>query len=133
MASLSYYTKIPQDEYLIREDEKGVEIFLLLSGRASAEIKVTGKDEPETLAEFRQGDFFGEMILLGSYRRTASVKALDNLEVLIWPKDDLNRLFEQNTHIGYIVMRNFATSLSNRLLSADMEIHELLIERLTLV
>ncbi len=59
------------------------------------------------------------MVMLGQYYRSASVIAEEDLEVLVWSKDDLDAVFEQNHHIGYVVMRNLANSLADRLKVAD--------------
>jgi CRP-like cAMP-binding protein len=115
--------------YLAREDDRGDEVFLILSGRACVEIRVTGRGEGEVLGHFESGDFVGETVLLGLYRRAASVRALDDVEVAAWNGEDLDALFEENHHLGYVVMRNLADCLCHRLQSADLEIERLLIER----
>ena len=125
LAQLEFRTehrKIAEGEYLVRQGEQGTEVFLILAGTACVEAAVPGRDEPEVLAELSEGEFVGEMVLLGRCHRIASVRAEEELEVLVWKKSDLDAVLEQNHHIGYVVMRNLATMLCERLGAADISL-----------
>src|ERR687887_959570 len=68
VASLADEIDLPADKVLIREGEGGREFFVLLDGEA--EVTRKGKK----LAARRSGDFFGEIALVSSLPRTATVK-----------------------------------------------------------
>lgn len=122
LKQLEFRTKcrsVEDGEFLCREGETGDEVYMILSGRARVEAKVPDSSEAEVLAALDEGEFVGEMVMLGQYYRSASVIAEEDLEVLVWSKDDLDAVFEQNHHIGYVVMRNLANSLADRLKVAD--------------
>ena len=53
-------------------------MFVLLNGRARVVLEPSGQE----VAVIETGGFFGEMSMLTGERRTASVRALDDVEVL---------------------------------------------------
>lgn len=64
-------------ETLIREGAYGHEVFLLIDGEA--EVRVDGR----RVATLRPGDVAGELALLGTARRTATVVATTDLMVMV--------------------------------------------------
>jgi CRP-like cAMP-binding protein len=67
-------------ENVIREGEEGDSMFILLRGEASVSVSKNGTSiEVATLSE---GDCFGEMSLLTGERRTATVRANADCEVM---------------------------------------------------
>lgn len=118
LATLSGHaeTRIYQPgECVIEEGDTGEQIFLIVRGSARVQVRVPAKTEPEVLGERREGEFIGEMVLLGLFRRSATVIAAQRLEVLVWQAKNLEALFESHSRLGYVIMRNFATTLSDRL------------------
>ncbi len=78
--------KFPPESFLAREGEPGETMFLINSGKVSV-IKDTPVGE-KILATLKEGDFFGEMALMGAQpRRAASVKTVTETTVL-----ELNRM-----------------------------------------
>jgi CRP-like cAMP-binding protein len=65
-------------EAIVRQDEEGDSMFVLMKGRARVLLEPSGQE----VAVIPAGGFFGEMSLLTGDRRSASVKAIDDLEVL---------------------------------------------------
>lgn len=57
-------------EYVVKENDSGNEMFFVLNGELTL-----SKEGKEYFKIFRDGDFFGEMILFSNESRTASVKA----------------------------------------------------------
>jgi CRP-like cAMP-binding protein len=62
---------------LTREGDIGQEFFVILDGTA----EVLRGDTP--IAELGPGEFFGEMALIDEERRTATVKAISKMKVLV--------------------------------------------------
>ncbi len=114
--------RLEDGEVLVRQGEAGEEVYMILSGRARVETGSGEEQGPEVLGELDEGEFVGEMVLLGQYHRSASVVAVEDLEVLVWSKRDLEAVFAQNNCIGYVVMRNLATSLAERLKAMDEQL-----------
>ncbi len=105
-------------EAIIKEHSLSSSLFILEDGQVSIQIEVT-RDEStamEEIAVLEAGDVFGEMAFLEEWRRSACVKAKEEITVLKLDGDRLNGLFERNTHIGYIMMRNLGLILAKRLM-----------------
>jgi CRP-like cAMP-binding protein len=63
-------------EEIVRKDEEGVALYVILSG--SATITAGGKTH-----RLGSGEFFGEMALLEGTRRTATVTAAEPVEAMV--------------------------------------------------
>lgn len=111
--------RVAAGDLLAKQGDRGDEVYLILQGSVQVEAAVPGHAQPEVLAQLSEGDFVGEMVLLGQYYRSASVRALDDALVLAWKKNDLDEVFDEHHHIGYVVMRNLATMLCERLGATD--------------
>jgi CRP/FNR family transcriptional regulator len=78
--------RFPPESFLAREGEPGDTMFLINTGKVAV-VKKTPAGE-KILATLNDGDFFGEMALMGVQdRRAATVKTLTEVTVL-----ELNRL-----------------------------------------
>ncbi len=65
---------------LIREGDAGDEMYVVLDGQLDVSMREGNVDE--VVAQRGRGDVVGEMALLGSGRRTASVRAVSDTRVL---------------------------------------------------
>jgi len=125
LAQLKFRSKsqhLDEGNYLVKEGDKGEEVYLILQGSVEVEVRIPGQHKAEVLAQLDEGEFVGEMVLLGQYYRSASVRATDRVEILVWKRKDLDDVFEANQNIGYIVMRNLATMLCERLRATDISL-----------
>ena len=68
-------------EDIIRETAAGDSMFVITSGRAAIIIG-GGATVPSQVAEFAAGDCFGEMSLLTGEPRSATIRAINDCEVL---------------------------------------------------
>ena len=75
-------------ELVIREGDMGDAAYMIASGNCRAFRTVDGQEE--TLAEMGPGDVFGEMALLLYEPRAASVRAVDEVTLLVLDKQTLN-------------------------------------------
>ncbi len=66
---------------LMREGESGSESFLIVKGKLQVDKQHAGKLIP--ISTLRKGDIVGEMSLITSERRSATVTALEDTEVLV--------------------------------------------------
>lgn len=64
-----------EDEYIIREGERGDSFFIIMGGSVKVLQLVEGKDEPQEIRELNSGDYFGEKALFSEDLRTASIVA----------------------------------------------------------
>jgi len=81
---------LPPDDYIIREEQIGHEMYFIQRGEVQAFSEKTGK----VYRTMSAGTFFGEIALLYSSRRTASVKTLTYCELFVLLKEDFDSVLE---------------------------------------
>ena len=106
-------------EVIIEESSPSTDLFILLDGRVRVEIEkvhfYNDQREKVELVVLRSGDVFGEIAFLEGTRRSAYVSAIDKIRAMKIDGKKLYELFDRNNHLGYVLMRNLAIILSNRL------------------
>ena len=83
-----------RDEKLIQQGENGDSMFVLVEGQATVVVERNGGPTPVAL--LRSGDCFGEMSLLTGERRSATVLAQTDCEVVEIGKAVLARSLKEN-------------------------------------
>ncbi|MBN1580721.1 MAG: cyclic nucleotide-binding domain-containing protein [Anaerolineae bacterium] len=110
-------------DIIVREFEPSDEIYIINKGSAQVQIGAS-QVTAETLAApgpmaaiaIGQGQIFGEMSLIDMGPRSATVQCTsDGTEMYVIRRDEFVSLCEQDTDIGYRVMRNLAADLSFKL------------------
>jgi len=84
---------------IICEGEQSDAFYAVRSGKV--EVAAQGVDKP--LAELAGGEVFGEIAALKGIARTASVKALENCELLRLEAADLRLFLDQNAEIRSLI------------------------------
>jgi small-conductance mechanosensitive channel/CRP-like cAMP-binding protein len=86
-------------EYLVHQGEDGGSFYIIERGKV--EVLVADPEGCQTkVAELGSGKFFGEMSLLTGEKRSASIKALGDVEVLVVDKSDLSPIITANPRIA---------------------------------
>jgi len=91
---------------LCKEGRLGREFFMIVEG--TAEVTRGGA----TIATRQEGDFVGEIALLTSARRTATVRAATPVRCLILMRGDFRRVLDENRNIERKVMEALAERLA---------------------
>jgi hypothetical protein len=74
-----------------------------------------------------QNIFFGEMSLFDpSLKRTATIKALSDTEVLILKADNFEKILSERKDIGVIILKNIALKLSRTLETSNIELSKMI-------
>jgi cAMP-dependent protein kinase regulator len=79
---------------VIRQDEAGQGLYVILSGELEVVAHPLGAGEPVTLAQLTTGDIFGEMSLLSDRPTSAAVRARTQAALLFLPRTYVIRLVE---------------------------------------
>ncbi|MBP6467806.1 MAG: mechanosensitive ion channel [Fusobacteriaceae bacterium] len=79
-----------KDEYIFFQGDKGNSFFIIKSGSVS--IILDGR----VISKLGEGSFFGEMSLLTGNPRTASIKTLEDTEVLVIDKESFKTFIQNN-------------------------------------
>lgn len=123
--SISLETSYNSGEIILEESSYGADsdFFIIINGNVKVELQAsqlqTDRKINKRLAVLKSGDVFGEMGLLRSQRRSAQVSAYSDL--LVWKVNQkkLFQLFVQNPRLGYLIMRNLAAILSDRIMDMN--------------
>lgn len=102
-------------EYLFREDDEPDHIFLIKSGQVEVLKNEADSELSHSLAVLKAGNTIGELSLLDSGRRSASVRAVDDCEVLAIPIRDIENLARQEESISTKLKISLAYELGKRL------------------
>lgn len=92
-----------EGSYVIKEGQEGNEFFLVMSGEAVATKTLEPGHAPVEVAQYREGDYFGERALLKNEPRAANVIAKSRLHVAGLDRASFKRLLGP---IDQILMRN---------------------------
>lgn len=91
-------------ETIVEEGRPGDAMFALAGGVVRVERR--SPDGPARfIAEMKEGDFFGEMSLLGGCPRFASVVAVTECELLRLGRQDLEEVVAEHPRVGEVVQR----------------------------
>jgi len=86
------------DDIVIKQGDHGSALYIIAHGQFSVYRSENNGDEKQ-LAILTDGDLFGEIGLLGSEKRTATVKALEEASLLRFTKQTIIKLAQQFPHI----------------------------------
>jgi 3-phenylpropionate/trans-cinnamate dioxygenase ferredoxin component len=78
LQAFTFERTFPAGTLIIEEGHTGNGMYVVKSGRAEA-IRGLETDRPQALATYGPGEPFGELALLGDWKRTASVRAIDDV------------------------------------------------------
>jgi CRP-like cAMP-binding protein len=81
LSPFTYRKKFGPGDLIVEEGHTGNGLYLIVSGNVEA-VKGLGTEGEQTVNKLGEGEVFGEMALLGEWPRTASVRAVDNVECL---------------------------------------------------
>jgi CRP/FNR family transcriptional regulator len=101
-------------EVVFREGDDSDTCYVVRSGHARA-VREHGDGRQITLATFGPGDFFGELAMFDDERRSATIEAVDALDVLGIPGVDMRVLLSRHPEIAV----KLVISLGRRLRAAN--------------
>ena len=111
-------SQAPPGTVIVREGESGNRFYLIGQGAVRVCKKLGQPDEVE-LARFGPNDFFGEMCILETLPRCASVEALASTTLYSLTSLTFFHLYENLPRQYSILLLNIARDLSRRLRRVD--------------
>jgi CRP-like cAMP-binding protein len=109
IAALMEEIEVPAGRVLMRQGEPGREAFVIVDGRAKATIRGKGS------AKLGPGECFGEMALLHSAPRSATVTAESDMRLLVLGSRQFSELLERAPAVG----RRVLAAVADRLREAE--------------
>ena len=123
VADLCKAVRVPAGKIIFDEGDEGTELFIIHEGSVRVMINTRTPDghvAPSTINMLYKGQCFGEMILLNSAARSATVVAVDAVTLIVIREPDFRELCDANPRIGYVVIRNLAQDLAYKLRSSNL-------------
>ena len=112
--------KFPAKNVVFQEGEPGEVLLIILSGKVK--VILSGKDGQEfILAMLGPGNFFGEMAILESAPRSASVVTIEPCEFLLLSQKEVTALLMKHPTMALKILKN----LSQRLRKTNEQIRSL--------
>ncbi len=98
-------------EWIIRQDDPASALYVILRGKAEAE-----KDgaQDRTPSELYPGEFFGELALIEDHPRTASVKAIEETECILFVSWEFTALLKEHPVMAVPIMNALIKRLHRR-------------------
>ncbi|QRG68310.1 ATP-binding cassette domain-containing protein [Brevibacillus choshinensis] len=87
---------VPAGSMIIQEGDEADRAYIIVSGEADVLIH-QGFGEDRVVNRLEPGQYFGEIALIHGSRRTASVRAREDMELLAFGKEELSGLLNRST------------------------------------
>jgi CRP-like cAMP-binding protein len=101
-------------EQLFKENDDTKGLWLINSGKIEIS-RVTADGWRQTLAVLTPGHFFGELSIIENRRHVASAVAIEETELLLLPKEDFERLFQEDMALACNIIKRIAIVMSKNL------------------
>jgi CRP/FNR family transcriptional regulator len=88
--------------------EQGLHIIDYGKGRV---VKRTKEDTKQILAVLKINSFYGELSLLDGRSHSASVEALEDTKVMVFLRNDMEKLLRENPQIAYKIVREMTIDI----------------------
>ncbi|MBU3916368.1 cyclic nucleotide-binding domain-containing protein [bacterium] len=114
---------IKAGEFIFKQGDHGEELFILTSGSVRV-CKTTKQNEEYTIVDLRAefNVFFGEIALMDSDVRSASIRVLEDCEVLVMAKDKFSELGNQHPEIGLPITRVIVKRICSNLRNVNNDV-----------
>lgn len=117
LAELAREQVIQKDDFVVKQGERGNQLYIIASGEVEIWLN-TGKKE-EQVALGTTGDFFGEMAVLETAPRSASIRARTPVRALVIDGDAFKAILRDRPEVALTVLRGLSQRIrrANELLS----------------
>jgi CRP-like cAMP-binding protein len=114
MAKVVKKFSFKKGEQLFKEKDDTRGLWLVHSGKVEIS-RVTADGWRQTLAVFPAGHFFGELSIIENRRHVASATAIEDTELFLFPKEDFERLMEEDMALACSIIKRIAIVMSKNL------------------
>ena len=122
LARLMEVRKCPKGQPIIKEGDEGEEMFILFNGDVEVCKQTLAKElYVVTKLSAENNAFFGELALVDNDRRSATVMASTDCELLVLNKNKYSDFGSRDTKVGLLITRKICQILSQRLRRANQD------------
>ncbi len=97
-------------EVIFKEKDQAAGFFVITAGKVEV-VRGADTDKPETLNTLGPGEFFGEMALFEGQARSATVRALEDTDLLAMTRWDFSAELSSNAEIAVAVLETVVRRL----------------------
>ncbi len=116
IASLCREETHTKGDVIVREKDPSTDLYIIQDGTVEVVLGSPSMPGPIPIVHLGKGQIFGEVALVDRGLRSATVNSVaDGTVLYAISRDDFVNLFDEDTRIGYTVMRNIAADLSFKL------------------
>jgi CRP/FNR family transcriptional regulator len=116
--------KFSPGSVMLSQGEQGVGLFIITKGTARITRKNSPEGAEEVLGTAGAGEVIGEMALLDDLPRSATITAVDEVNVLTLPLWEFRRFLRRSLHNDPDVGLTLLAVLSRRLRKAEQRVLE---------
>ena len=110
VSNFTFQKNFSPGELIVEEGRTGNGLYAIISGNVEA-VKGLGTEQERTVNRLGSGEVFGEMALLGEWPRTASVRAVDEVECLGIDRWVFLTQLERHPQVGIKMLQVLAQKL----------------------
>lgn len=118
VAAIGTVRKHKKGDVIFKENSKGEELFIVLSGCIAINKNVAG-GRKRNLGNLKGGEVFGEISLFDTEPRSADAEATEDTEVVVLPNDKFLGLLKDNLQLAICIQKKVITILCHRLRKTD--------------
>lgn len=116
LAAATRRASFERGEIIVEIGDPGRSLFLVVEG--TVQVLYPARSSDFELARLGPGEFFGEMALLNDKPRSATVRSVEAVEVLVLDKDDFRSIISDSPEVALHLLE----ALSVRIRNADEQI-----------
>ena len=120
ISNFTFQTKFAAGDLIVEEGQTGNGLYVIVSGDVEA-VKGYGTGNARVVNKLAVGEVFGEMALLGEWPRTATVRAVTDVECLGIDRWVFLSQLERDPQVGIKMLQ----VLAQRLKDSDTRLMEL--------
>ena len=110
VSNFTFQKSFGPGDLIVEEGRTGNGMYAIISGNEEA-VKALGTEQERTVNRLGTGEVFGEMALLGEWPRTASVRAVDEVECLGIDRWVFLTQLERHPQVGIRLLQVLAQKL----------------------
>ncbi len=114
LIDVCHVAQYPAGEVLFEEGDSGHDMYVLLAG----EVEIT-TEKAGPIYTMKPGEILGEIAVVSHVNRTATAVTTEDSSLLRLSRDELDMLIGKAPRASYVIMKNIALTLAERLMSSD--------------
>jgi CRP-like cAMP-binding protein len=118
VAAIGSIRKHKKGDIIFKEDSKGEELFIVLTGSIAINKNVAG-GRKRNLGNLKGGEVFGEISLFDTEPRSADAEATEDTEVIVLQNSKFLDLLKDNCQLANSIQKKVIAVLCQRLRKTD--------------